>query len=72
MWLEFVENPSLDFVPPVASEYFDRQRLEQLVTGAYKKVYFTLPFIAQEIKKMRSLELLCSRIKSGFSLLRGA
>src|SRR3972149_3812674 len=45
VWLEFAENPSINFVPPIASEYFNREELEELVTKAYKRVYFSLPFV---------------------------
>jgi radical SAM superfamily enzyme YgiQ (UPF0313 family) len=71
VWLEFVENPSINFIPPVASEYFNREQLEALVVRAYKKSYFTLPFITKEIKKIRSMELLLSRVRTTLSLLKG-
>jgi len=71
VWLEFVENPSINFIPPLASEYFNREQLKTLVVRAYKKSYFTLPFIIKEIKKIRSMELLLSRVRTALSLLKG-
>lgn len=72
VWLEFVENPTLDFIPPIASEYFNREQLKAFVIRAYKKSYFTLPFIIKEMRKISSPELLLSRMKTAISLCRGS
>lgn len=71
VWLEFVEHPDIKFVPPVASEYFNRRELEGMAAQAYRKVYFSLPFIFKEIKKIESAQMLLARIKSVFYLMRG-
>lgn len=71
VWLEFAENPNINFVPPIASEYFNRKELEKLVARSYRQIYFSFPFLVRELKKIRSLEMLSTRIKSALSLLRG-
>ncbi len=68
VWLEFSKNPHINFVPPIASEYFSREELERIVARAYRRVYFSLPFIAREMKKIRSPEMLFARLKSAFYL----
>lgn len=70
VWLEFAQNPTVNFTPPIASEYFNRQELETLVTQAYRKVYFSLPLIIRDIKKIKSPEMFFARVKSAISLLR--
>lgn len=70
VWLEFVEHPSADFSPPIASEFFDRNELEKLTAKAYKEVYFSLPFLFKELKKIKSLDMLTTRVKSTLSLVK--
>lgn len=71
VWLEFAENPDINFVPPIASEYFDRKKLEELVTRAYRRAYFNSSFIIKELKKIKSLKMLFSRIKYACYLMKG-
>lgn len=71
IWLEFSKDPKINFIPPIASEYFSREELERITARAYRKTYFSLPFIAREIKKIRSPEMLFARLKSAFYLMRG-
>lgn len=70
VWLEFAENPSFDFKPPVASEYFTRGELEDMVRRLYRSFYFRPGFLMQEIKRIRSLEMLLLRVKSGLGLMK--
>lgn len=71
VWLEFAENPDVNFIPPIASEYYSRQDLERIVAKAYRKVYFNAPFLIAELSKIRSPEMFFSRFDSAFSLLKG-
>ena len=70
VWLQFVEQPDRDFDPPLATDAFTRDELERLVAKAYRSVYFSLPFILKELKKIRSWEMLLARIKTTFSLVK--
>jgi radical SAM superfamily enzyme YgiQ (UPF0313 family) len=71
VWLEFAENPDSNFVPPISSDHFNREELEAITAKAYRKVYFSLPFIIKEIRKISSFAMLLMRFKSALSLARG-
>lgn len=68
VWLDFSENPSADFTPPIWGEYFSRVELEKIAKKMYKEFYLTPHFIMNEITKIRSLKAVKAKIKAGLNL----
>ncbi|KPA09288.1 Radical SAM domain protein [Candidatus Magnetomorum sp. HK-1] len=70
VWKKFAMNPDINFTPPVWDEFFSRNELEIIAKKMYRKFYFSPGFILNEIKKLKSLKELKTKIKAGFSLFQ--
>jgi radical SAM superfamily enzyme YgiQ (UPF0313 family) len=68
VWLDFAENPSVDFKPPLWNIYREDEA-RKLLSLAYKRFYLRPGYLAKRLFNVRSFKELTSYIKAGIGLI---
>ncbi|MCM2266182.1 MAG: B12-binding domain-containing radical SAM protein [Elusimicrobiales bacterium] len=69
-WREVAKNPPDLIVPPLASDKYGREFLEEMFRKAYRGFYFRPAYVLKRLKKISSLTELGRHIKGAFQLFR--
>jgi radical SAM superfamily enzyme YgiQ (UPF0313 family) len=67
-WREFASDPTPDFIPPIWSETFTREELNDLLIEGYRKFYLRPSYIFKRAIKTRSLSELKKKAKAGIKV----
>ena len=68
VWLEFAQNPSPSFNPPLWEENLSREELYDLIKKTYKEFYFRPAYILKRILALRSLGEFKRKAKAGLKI----
>ena len=69
-WLDFIRNPSEDFVPQTWDQYFKPDELGEYLHLAYRKFYFRPRFILQNLRELNNIRDFMRKAKAGLTLLK--
>jgi len=69
LWHGFATRPQAGFRPPYWTREISRDRLEALLTEAYRSFYIRPRYIASQLLKIRSCRELRAKVKAGLRVL---
>lgn len=70
VWLEFAQNPTVDFISPIWNENFNREELVALLKQAYRSFYLRPSYVIKRLFKLKSFSELVKKFKIGFKMLK--
>ncbi len=69
VWLEFAQNPQMDFRMPIWNEYFSREELQKFIMNGYRSFYLRPETIFREILKVKSFKEFINKACIGLKML---
>ena len=69
-WMDFILNPSEDFVPQIWDEHFKAEQLSEFLHLAYRKFYWRPSVIMQNLKELNNARDFVRKAKAGLLLLK--
>jgi anaerobic magnesium-protoporphyrin IX monomethyl ester cyclase len=70
LWLDFVRNPTPDFVAPIWDNGIDRKQLDAMLSDGLKRFYFRPAYIVQRLRNLHGFDELKKYVVGAFQLLR--
>lgn len=70
IWLDFVQNPTQDFIAPIWDNGISREKLDKLMKKGLKSFYFRFFYIYQRLRNLHSINEFKKYVSGFFRLLK--
>jgi anaerobic magnesium-protoporphyrin IX monomethyl ester cyclase len=70
LWLNYIKNPTADFVAPIWDNGISRERLDELLRGGLRSFYFRPSYFVQRVRNIHSLDEVKKYCKGAVNLVK--